>query len=444
MSVSSEFFCAETHPEWRTNFNAAKQMLEEELFHAHPMVMQMNVLFESKCSKLSFFRQLDDYAFPIDQELFHQVQHAQIRYAAEVLQSQLVVEARAIFLAVPEHKWIKPALLYKFLMCVRKVMSLHLTTLLFKTLHAVLLLFDRFESNDDDSAIFILNLIVDQNNCIRYDPEPQETLHRIASLLELVKDAICSVPVIRSDLVSIQSYASLNVVSSHEADVMLQEAKVHLADIYRQKMKCPENLLAKFIAYEFVLSEPDCVFPSNWYVNQVWKGLVPEWQRVFKRSRQLKDEIEVLAKDEEDVGIFVVITSGPAKYNLVTEVLVNKALSIGDRVKKIIVDCLKVRTDQLRKEYEWAHAICTTKSDEPKKLLELVNAQKQIKSKLIQWAVQAKDLEALHEVLIENAYLLEDTEAFSLFRCSYLAAVLPRMEDEARTYLSEVSHFCFI
>ena len=308
-SVSPEFFSWDGDSERRNRFNDAKKVLEEQLFFAHPMVDKAHNLFYTTCSSLSFFRQLDDDSFPIDEELFHQVQHAQIRYAREVLQSQLVVEARAIFDTLPEHQWVEPRILDNFLMCVRKVMSLHLGRLLFKTLHSVLELFERFVSDIDGSAIFILNLIVDDNSRICYSPEPQETLDRISGLLELVKDAICSVPVIQSNLSSVPNYNDLMVVSSHEANVMLEQARSYLADIYRTKMSGPENLLSQFNAYSFVLSESYYEFPPNWHTN--WKKFVPAWEAVWKRSRKLVDEIEVLSKDEEDVGMFVAITSGP-------------------------------------------------------------------------------------------------------------------------------------
>lgn len=436
-SVSQEFFSWDGDNVRRSRFNDAKHVLEEQLFFAHPMVDKVYKLFDATCSSLSFFRQLEDDSFPIDEDLFHQIQHAQIRYAREVLQSQLIVEARTIFNALPEHEWVEPRILDKFLMCVRKVMSLHLGRLLFKTLHSVVELFKRFESDVDDSAIFILNLIVDEDNRIRYSPEPQQTLIRISGLIELVKDAICSVPVVQSNLSSIPSYNDLMVVSSHEANVMMEQAKSQLADIYSRQMSGPENLLSQFNAYSFVLSEAYYEFLPNWHSN--WKKIVPAWGEVWKRSRKLVDEIEVLSKNEEDVGMFVAITSGPEEQKLVTEVLVNKAASLGKHIKDTISDHLNASTQTLLRECEDAHFVCTQRSVEPKELFDLAERQKTVKPRLKRMAAQAEDLVALHEVIMKQSYWMLDSEAFSIFRCSYLVSVLPKLEDEARNFFSEVS-----
>jgi len=195
---------------------------------------------------------------------------------------------------------------------------------------------ERFESDDDDSAIFILNLIVDDKGSIRYDPEPKDTLDRIAALLRLVKDVICSVPVIHSDLVSVPYYNSLMIVSDHEADIMLARAKQHLAEIFGQKMQKPDDLRQKFDALNVVLAEPYFTFPPDWHKDGNWTNLLPEWERIWEKCLLWIDEIEVLAEDEEDVGMFVAITSGSADQRFVTEILVNKARSLGDFIKETI------------------------------------------------------------------------------------------------------------
>ncbi len=195
---------------------------------------------------------------------------------------------------------------------------------------------ERFESDDDDSAIFILNLIVDDKSSIRYDPEPKDTLERMASLLQLVKDAICSVPVIHSDLVSVPHYNSLMIVSDHEAEIMLARANRHLAEIFGQKMQQPDGLRQQFEALNVVLAEPYFTFPPDWHKDGNWENLLPEWKRIWRRCMRRIDEIEVLAEDEEDVGMFVAITSGSTDQHFVTEVLVNKARSLGDFIKETI------------------------------------------------------------------------------------------------------------
>ena len=243
-----------------------------------------------------------------------------------------MAQVRNVFSTLPEHAWVDPALLDNFMMCVRKAMGLHLGGLLFNTLDAVLELFERFASDADDSAIFVLNLIVDERSNVRYDPEPGETLDGIASLLELVKGVICSVPVVQSDLVSIPDYNSLMIVSSYEADVMVAHAKQRLAEIFSQNMKQPEHLRLQFQAYHFVLAEPYYAFPAGWHDEAQWKKLLPEWDRIWRKSRRWIDEIEVLAEDEEDVGIFVAITSGSPEQRFATQVLAGKARSIGDHI----------------------------------------------------------------------------------------------------------------
>ena len=120
-------------------------------------------------------------------------------------------------------------------------------------MHDVLHLFERFESSSDDKALFVVHLIVDDRSRIRYSPEPEEMLRDISALLDKVKHTICSVPVIQCSLAEVENYNSLMIMSSHEADAMLQEAKAHLSDIYRQKIRETEGLIEKFDAYSFVL-----------------------------------------------------------------------------------------------------------------------------------------------------------------------------------------------
>jgi len=438
-SVSPEFFCSEHHPGWRSTFTAARRTLDEKLFMAHPMVLQMHNFLDASCASLSFFRQIEDGAFPMDEAVFHQIQDAQIRYASEVLQSQVMVQARAIFSAVPEHQWVEPELLDNFVLCVKRLMSLHLGKLLFSTLHDVLHLFERFESSSDDKALFVVHLIVDDRSRIRYSPEPEEMLRDISALLDKVKHTICSVPVIQCSLAEVENYNSLMIMSSHEADAMLQEAKAHLSDIYRQKIRETEGLIEKFDAYSFVLSEPYYEFPANWWnAREAWKRCVPEWKKIWERSRVLRDEIEVLEEGEVDVGMFLAITSGPEEDNLVTEVLANKALSLGDHIKKTIVSNLLDRATGLRDEYEEAYRLCTETSTEPDRLLQLLALQKTLKGKLREMRLQAEDIDALHQVVVSDSHLLEDEDDFCLFRLKNLAAILPELENQARGVLSEV------
>jgi hypothetical protein len=437
--VSPAFFSSESHCGWRSSFTAARNFLEEKLFMAHPMVLQMHKFLGTSCASLSFFRQIDDEAFPMDETLFHQVQQAQIRYASDVLHSQVMVQARAIFSTIPEHQWVKPHQLDRFVLCLRRVMSLHLETLLFSTLHEVVHLFERFESSSDDKALFIVNLIVDNGGRIRYSPEPEETLINISSLLDKVKDTICSVSVIQCSLVEIEHYNSLMIVSSHEADVMLQGAKAHLREIYQHKMQATVELIQKFDAYRFVLSEPHYEFPANWWnARDAWRRHVPEWKKIWERSRTLRDEIEVLEEDEVDVGLFLAITSGPEEYNLVTEVLGNKALSLGNNIKKTIVSNLVERGTELRDEFEEAYRLCTERSAEPNRLLELLSLLQEVKNKLNGMRSRAEDIDALHQVIMNESYLLQDDEDFCLFRVKNLAAILPGLENQARGFLFEV------
>ena len=436
--VSVDFFPSEEHCQWRGNFKDNKLFLEGVLLCSHPLIIQLNDLCWDKCSSLSFFRQLHATAFPIDNDLFNQIQQAQIRYASEVLHTQLEVGARAIFNSQPEHKWIEPMQLDRLLLCARRVMSLHLEKLLFNTLEAVLKMFERFESEADISPLFILNLIVDDDSRVRYSPEMHETLDGISSLLDMVKNTICSISVIPSELVTIEGYDSLKVVSLHEADVMLHAAKSHLATIYRQKTKEPDELLAQFKQYDYLLSEPSYVFPRNWHSNQVWRSLVPRWQQVWQRSRRLMDEIEVLAKDEEQVGMFIAITSGPVSENLVTEVLVSKAQRLGDHIKETIASHLAAKVSELRAEYERAYAICTQRPTELENLVNLAEEHRSIKGEFKRMSRETDELEALFAVVSNQGYCLPDQDALSLFRCRNLAVVLPRLEEEAKTYLNEV------
>lgn len=438
-SVSPEFFCSEHHTGWRSSFTAAQRFLDNQLFMAHPMVLQMHKFLDASCASLSFFRQIEDGAFPMDEAVFHQIQDAQIRYASEVLQSQVMVQARAIFSAVPEHQWVEPQLLDKYVLCVQRLMSLHLEKLLFNTLHDVIHLFERFGSSSDGKALFVVHLIVDDRSRIRYSPEPEETLRDMSALLDKVKHTICSVPVIQCSLAQIENYNSLMIVSSHEADVMLQEAKARLSHIYRRKMQESEGLIEKFDAYRFVLSEPYYEFPANWWnVRESWKRYVPEWKKIWEGSRTLRDEIEVLEEDEVDVGMFLAITSGPVEDNLVTEVLANKALSLGNHIKHTIVSNLMDRATGLKDQYEEAYRLCTETSTEPDRLLQRLILHKTVKDKLRGMRLQAEDIDALHQIVVNDSYLLEDGDDFCLFRLKNLAAILPELENQARGFLFEV------
>lgn len=79
--VSGEFFIAERHAGWHTGFEAARTFLVRQLFHTHPMLVEINRLMYTTCSSLSFFRYMEKEAFPIDQQLFHQIQHGESNYA---------------------------------------------------------------------------------------------------------------------------------------------------------------------------------------------------------------------------------------------------------------------------------------------------------------------------------------------------------------------------
>ena len=74
MKVAPDFFIAEQHMDWRNAFNTARALLEDNFFHAHPMLIKVNELMHRTCSSLSFFRHMEDESFPIDQELFSQIQ----------------------------------------------------------------------------------------------------------------------------------------------------------------------------------------------------------------------------------------------------------------------------------------------------------------------------------------------------------------------------------
>ena len=146
----------------------------------------------------------------------------------------------------------------------------------------------------------------------------------------------------------------------------------------------------------------------------------------------------MLAEDEEDVGMFVAITSGPANQNLVTEVLVRKALSLGDHIKDTVASHLLATAANLEAEYEEAYALCTESTTDPKRLVEMMAEQKRLKSNLKRMHAQAEDLDALHTFLMSDSYLLDDFGAFCLFRLKNLAVVLPALAEKASSYLSEV------
>ena len=76
--VSSEFFIAERHADWHADFQAGRVFLETRFFHSDPRLMQVNRLMQTTCSSLSFFRYMEKTAFPIDQELFHQIQNGEL------------------------------------------------------------------------------------------------------------------------------------------------------------------------------------------------------------------------------------------------------------------------------------------------------------------------------------------------------------------------------
>jgi hypothetical protein len=129
----------------------------------------------------------------------------------------------------------------------------------------------------------------------------------------------------------------------------------------------------------------------------------------------------------------------PEEQKLVTEVLVNKAASLGKYIKETISDHLNASSQNLLQECEEAHSVCTERSIEPRELFSLAERQKTVKPRLKRMAAQAEELVALHEVITKQSYWLLDSEAFSIFRCSYLVSVLPKLEDKARTFFSEVS-----
>ena len=118
--------------------------------------------------------------------------------------------------------------------------------------------------------------------------------------------------------------------------------------------------------------------------------------------------------------------------------LANKALSLGDHIKKTIVSNLLDRATGLRDEYEKAYRLCTETSTEPDRLLQLLALQKTLKGKLREMRLQAEDIDALHQVVVSYSHLLEDEDDFCLFRLKNLAAILPELENQARGVLSEV------
>ena len=430
-------FGSERPAAWRSNFAAAKASLEAKWMCSHPIVVQLNELLHKKCGPLSFIHALEHGAFPIDEDLFHQIQHAQIRYTGEVLQRDVMAEARAIFDAWPGKLWVRPDQFEHLMLSVRRVMSRHLERLLFKALDDVVELFRRFEANDDDSALFILHLIVDENGVIRYNPQPQETLDRIVGLLDVVKKTICGFDVLPSDRMSLPCYKTMKIVSSFEADVMFEEAKSRLAYIYKHHAQGHEDLLARFQEYHFVLTEPYYVFPKDWHLGDKWKRLVPHWERVWARSRNLMDEIEVLAQDEEDVGMFLAITSGPDSERLVTEVLVGKAKSLGEHIKGTIAHHIILCATELRVEFEEAYFYCITKPEESEKLMQIFDGHKEVKEKLTRSRLKWQHTEDLAKVLSNHSYFFEDDDAVTLFRCHYLGQILPRLEADQKKFINE-------
>ena len=322
----------------RSSFEEAKAYLEENLFITHPFHRALLDLWVSKYSTLAFFRAMDKSIFPMDQEMFEQLQHAQCQYAREVLMQSWVSEVCAIFAQLPEHEWVPPHLHDKFLRSVRCLQAQNLGMTLKATADQIVGLFQEFAGTDDDAAMFIVNVTVSKDSQIVYMPDPMEALVQAKELMDLVRSSVCMLPVVPSSLARQPGYNNMLIMNTLLADLLLEEAKKHLDDMFKIQMEGPRELLQLYEQYHFVLSEPYYLFPTHWNVGSNWRKYHGQWLERWAWCDRIADEIELLTETEVDVGMFVAITSAPPSVGLVTEVLTEKVQSLGKHIKDTIAD----------------------------------------------------------------------------------------------------------
>ncbi len=189
-----------------------------------------------KYSSLAFFRELEASMFPIDQDMFDQLQLAQCQYARQVLIQNYITEVAEIFRAKPEHMWVPAHLHDQFLRCVRCLQSLHIGQKLQSTAQKIVDLFAGY-SMDDANALFIINMIVDkQTTRIRFSPDPTEALSHAFDYLQLVKSAMCSLPVVPSSISSVPGYGDTRILSEDVADSLLAGPKSSLDLTYKNQV----------------------------------------------------------------------------------------------------------------------------------------------------------------------------------------------------------------
>jgi len=165
-----------------------------------------------------------------------------------------------------------------------------------------------------------------------------EALVQAKELMDLVRSSVCMLPVVPSSLARQPGYNNMLIMNTLLADLLLEEAKKHLDDMFKIQMEGPRELLQLYEQYHYVLSEPYYLFPTHWNVGSNWRKYHGQWLERWAWCDRIADEIELLTETEVDVGMFVAITSAPPSVGLVTEVLTEKVQSLGKHIKDTIAD----------------------------------------------------------------------------------------------------------
>lgn len=409
----------------RQSFEESRAYLEENLFITHPFHRSLLDLWVRKYSGLAFYRAMDMSLFPMDQEMFEQLQHAQCQYAREVLVQNWVSEVFAIFAQRPEHEWVPPHLHNRFLQSVRCLQAQHLGGMLKATADQIVGLYQDFAGTDDGAAMFIVNMTVSQDARVVYMPDPLDALLQAKDFMDLVRSSVCMIPVVPSSLAKQPGYNNTLIMNSLLAELLLKEAKQQLDDMFLVQMEGPAELLRKYEKYQYVLAEPYYLFPTQWYNGSNWKRYHAQWQEIWDRCDRVADEIELLTESEVDVGMFVAITSGPTDVGLITEVLTEKVLSLAQHIKDTVGSYITGQARKLLAEYSEIDSVFNEDAkDNPKRLIVILELLKGADKRLKAMSAEGRRIREIFDALWDAHHVFSDEEFGHLVQCFVHSATM--------------------
>lgn len=158
---------------------------------------------------------------------------------------------------------------------------------------------------------------------------------------------------------------------------------------------------------------------------------------MWQRSQQLSDDIEMETKSEVDVGMFVAVTSGPPELGLVTEVLTDKALSLGRHIKETIATYIAGQARSLMQAYDEIDAIFGEKTKDPRRLMAVLDSMKGMDKRLKQLAREGTRLKGLFDVLWEAKHIFDDDDFHVLCKCFYNSATMRDKLQDASSHFRD-------